>query len=806
MIMQRWEDYTLKAVKVILPLVFVLPFFVGSDFYFPFITPRNFIFRILIGVVFSLFIMLLIARPRFYIPKKHIVLTSFFAFIGIMTVSSILNGDFLYSLWSGYERMEGLINYYFLAIFLILLISIYKKEHEWELVLRFTLFVSFIIAFIGWAQHLGLDLLLASAGGERVSSTLGNATYLAAYSLFHIFFALYLFLKRLNKTLNYELVLFIILDVVLLIFEKKTGFFSIIFSHSSLAVLFWLPQALLVLDFFLKRKYLFIERWKLYFLVISLANFLAMFHTQTRGALVGFVLALALMLFIYLVFVKGRKKARLSALVGFVVLIMAVSSIFYFKDENFIKDNKPLQRISSISLDDNTAMTRLRAWEAGFKGWKEKPVLGWGEEKFYVVFNKYFPAEIYRHAGSRIWFDRAHNVFVQYLVQGGIVGLFFYIAIFLSVIWSLFKLWRKSDDSIPFLLLGGLIVAYLIQNSFVFDSINTYLLLILSIGFIVFLTRKKSEEGLIMEETQPIVKNPPILALILILGITYSLTIPQAKANLGFIREFNDLEESVHLKAFQENDAQELVDEINRSYLGKFELRHTYADTVRNYMTNKNLSNDDRLFLVKSVEEELLKSIAEQPDNVRHYSFLSSLYVEATPLDLSYADKNINLVNDALELSPTRAHLYYSIGRSYLVRKEPEKALESFRKAVEISPKVIDAHANLIAALITIGDVEAADSHISIIENVLERDLHKNDYKRLAEIYAAGNFFDGAIKLLETALITSPDSVEILSQLASYAVKIGDKEKALSAASRAAELEPSLAEDFEALKIFLEEN
>ena len=81
-----------------------------------------------------------------------------------------------------------------------------------------------------------------------------------------------------------------------------------------------------------------------------------------------------------------------------------------------------LERMTNISTNDFSTMNRLLIWEVALVAFYEKPILGYGQENFYVVFNKYFNPEIYSHAGSRIWFDRSPNIFLDHLITGGIIG------------------------------------------------------------------------------------------------------------------------------------------------------------------------------------------------------------------------------------------------------------------------------------------------------------------------------------------------------------------------------------------------
>ena len=75
------------------------------------------------------------------------------------------------------------------------------------------------------------------------------------------------------------------------------------------------------------------------------------------------------------------------------------------------------------------------------KGFQERPILGWGQENFNYVFNKNYDPGMW---GQEQWFDRTHNVILDWLVAGGILGLLAYLSIFFS---TLYYVWRGKTNS-----------------------------------------------------------------------------------------------------------------------------------------------------------------------------------------------------------------------------------------------------------------------------------------------------------------------------------------------------------------------
>jgi hypothetical protein len=94
--------------------------------------------------------------------------------------------------------------------------------------------------------------------------------------------------------------------------------------------------------------------------------------------------------------------------------------------------------MASISLSEGA--TRFTVWNLAFEGFKERPLLGWGQEGFNFVFNTYYTPELW---SQEPWFDRAHNIFLDWLIAGGILGLLGYLSLY---VFMLYLVWFGSTN------------------------------------------------------------------------------------------------------------------------------------------------------------------------------------------------------------------------------------------------------------------------------------------------------------------------------------------------------------------------
>ena len=99
--------------------------------------------------------------------------------------------NFYRSFWSNYERMEGLVTYlHFCSLISFALAGNAQNGKVWSWLFNTSLFASVIMAFYGIFQLWGI---FQTHQGNRLDVTLGNASYLAIYMVFHIFLAFALF-------------------------------------------------------------------------------------------------------------------------------------------------------------------------------------------------------------------------------------------------------------------------------------------------------------------------------------------------------------------------------------------------------------------------------------------------------------------------------------------------------------------------------------------------------------------------------------------------------------------------------------
>ena len=132
-------------------------------------------------------------------------------------------------------------------------------------------------------------------------------------------------------------------------------------------------------------------------------------------------------------------KIRIITVLILSVLFLSVTALFYFRKTNFIQQTSALNRITRIVDKDgtNTLQSRLENYKVAIEGIKAKPFLGWGQETYHYTYAQYFNPKLYADA---TWYDRVHNVILEWLIIGGIFGLLVYLTLWEAVLFQLFRI------------------------------------------------------------------------------------------------------------------------------------------------------------------------------------------------------------------------------------------------------------------------------------------------------------------------------------------------------------------------------
>ena len=662
-------------------LVPFVPFLVSSSFFFPFVTTKAFAWRIIVEVIFATWVLLALLDAN-YRPKRSIILYSIFAFLIIIGLADIFGTAPAKSFWSNFERMEGFISLLHLGVFFIVISSVFK-EIDWKRWWNASLIASFLMVGYCVLQILGLKTI--NQGGVRVDGTLGNAIYLAVYMLFHMFMAtLFLWREWRNVTL----------------------------------------------------------RW-IYGLLILAQGFI-LYFTATRGAILGLIGGLFV---IALLNIRNResllmKKASVALLS---LLVVVIGGFLLVKDTTFVRNNQVLSRFSSLNTGELKTQGRYFVWPMAIEGWKEKPILGWGQENFNFIFQEHYRPEMFR---LEPWFDRAHNIFLDWLVAGGLVGLIAYMFLYFSMLYLIW--WRSPSLSYTEKsIITGLIAAYFFHNFFVFDHLISYILFFSLLAYVHHVNESGSSWDRVITPIQSRVALP-IITMLLISGI-YFINIKPIIANTSLLEAFKIIQTSGDMNVAAENYRKA----YEWSYLGRTEvIEHTAANTA--VILTSNISIEEKNAFFSFVRDAITKQEEDKSlETDARYQLLAGSFFSTTGL----LEEALAHLNKAQELMPNKQQVYFEIGSAYINNEKPLLALEAFKRAYDLAPEYFDAKQAYLLGAIYAGDRTTENE---MLGKFTEGELVL--YDKIINAYYANNRFYEVRDLLERRIKLWPEKADLYRQ------------------------------------------
>lgn len=703
--------------RVGLLLIPFIAFVVASSMYFPFITGKNFAFRILIEILAFFWVWLMFVAPRWR-PRFSLLLGIYSVFIAVLILATIFGLSPYKSFWSSYERMEGLFAHLHFFLYFLILGSVFASEREWRWFFNTSIAVSAITSLYALLQLAGLFAI--HQGGVRVDATLGNATYLGVYLLFHIFFIATFFFGTENRWLK-----------------------------ALYAGLFVLEGVVL-------------------------------YSTASRGPLLGFVVGAAVFGLLLAFLERGRgRKAAIAVLIAAALVPVA----FYFlKNTPVVRSSAVLERFINVTADPSVK-GRFVIWKMALKAWQERPVLGWGQESFVYIFSKFYDPSLWR---NEPWFDRAHNVFLDWLTASGALGLAAYLAMFGSALYLLFRALKKGAISrYTYAGFSALLAAHFFQNLFVFDNLTSYILFFSVLAYIHSASVSSvpaSASGKILPgsgKLSPVAVS--LLGFIAVL-IVYSIIF----FNIQPMRTAGSIIQSLMIAAGPNPAGKvdaligELRHGISLNTFGATELREQANQIGNNILADPGIAAQDKQKYLAFVIDEMERQRREQPYDVRAMAFLANAYSTA-----GRTSDALRIIDEVMKISTRRQQFYFIAAEAYFNSHRQAEALQALQTAYQLDPAYPEAADNLATVLISLGQTKEAEA---IVEQHYGSRIIGNP--RYAEAYMRLGDFATAISIWQRIVDSAPGNAQYHAQFGGVYLRAGNKPKAIAEIQKAIELEP----------------
>ena len=751
---QQIEKFLSRIIKACLCLAVLAPLLLSADYFFPAIFPKAVYFRLLIEVALVAYVALVIMKKE-YRPRYHIVYAALVVFAALVLLTSLAGENFSYSFWGNYERMDGIFSWLHYWAVIVIAPSVLRSRRDWLVLLSSSIAAAVLISGYGFLQRVGIatfgPLTIYETDLGRITGTIANPAFLAVYLLFNITFAL------------------------IVILDRSAGM--------------W---------------------WRASAGIAAVLIFAAYLMTGVRGAFLGFIASVMVFFLGTLLWsTSGRIKRRVGQ--GFFAFVVVLALLYGLVGKSTLVTQN-FGRLFRIDLADSTIQTRLVSWRGAVAGFKDNFWLGVGPQKFDVVFNQYFDPRFYQLVGNETWWDRAHNMVLEVAVTMGIFGLAAYLGVGIALAYSLYQMGiREPERRMEALVILAFLAGYFIQNLFVFDTISSYVVLTVLVGYIVARTDRAGDGGGVLKRLLSGTLNqareflPRVPERYWWIGGLVTLGIMAPIAYAGNIRLITH----------------------NRLLLNNLAYAHAqpHAKTMERYEAIFEASNfDSREVAIKLSQymgQRALSGELTVAELQRGYSFLTDALdqiVERNPKDvrllLSYGntlnvygevlrqqqdahasqrilEKAERILTEAAQLGRARQQVFHSLANTYLIMGNREKGIDTLVATTKINPDNGTTHWLLAFAYLQAGEYGPG---IAAADRALEAGYafrSENEAQPVASALAAQRDWERLL-VLYRKVAKDVGTGNAQAKVAAVLAQMGRTEEAIAAAENAARIDASL--------------
>ena len=418
-----------------------------------------------------------------------------------------------------------------------------------------------------------------------------------------------------------------------------------------------------------------------YYLVFA-SYLLAFIFTQSKSGLIGLTLTWPLFWFF------GFAKTKPNRKIFFITTLALAISLLVFKNpaRDFAAEKlnfKPAENLPPGIHISGSGNIRQVVWKGAIEVWKKAPLAGTGTETFGY---SYYQSRLAEHNLLSEWdflYNKAHNEYLNFLANNGIIGLITYLGLVASYLFWLAKNRQAKHQQKKILVgLGAGFVSLLITNFFGFSVVATGLLFFLFPALSQALTTEKIPFSKIRVKK---IFGPGLIGLISLFIIFRFGQIWWADTRLA-ASEKNIQDELGYLALENLKSAVRL--RPNEPF---FHDRYAVAaaTVALQAYQQEQTALADQLSKISISQSDL--AISLNPYHLNHWKNRARIFINLTPIEPNYLLKAGEALQTATALAPTDAKLYYNLALIYSKLEQDRLAIETLQKAVSLKPNYKDA-------------------------------------------------------------------------------------------------------------------
>ena len=465
------------------------------------------------------------------------------------------------------------------------------------------------------------------------------------------------------------------------------------------------------------------DLWRSLYWWATFLNVFVGITSYVRGAWIGALVALALVILAYVRSVRGT-ETRLTPIDwtfigGTGVAAVAVMIASSLRDN--VVTNVLTRVISIFQFDQGSAQTRFQIWDAASAAIAERPIFGWGADTFRLLFPMFKPAEYVEAAGYLSVADNVHNYPLQLASGIGIPGaLLFYGAIVVALAIAARTAFEKGTAARNLVLAGfwAAVVGYVVHLMFGLSVTGSTIIMWLALGVLLGPTSAEHEVSAPSWKAIGIGAVAILLLVGTVLNVRYIAADTHSLA--GRVRSTGvdrvaEIERAIELNPY--NDMYRL--ELGSAW------RDLFRSSAEQYLQTVTAGTPDSAILYETLDyytraeaayEDMIRYVPQEYDT---YVFLANLHNEAaTFIKSDYAEQAIDAAQRGIAIEEYGPAIRVQAAMAYLLLGRPADAVTELEVATSLDPNYTQAFIILAEAYQREGRTDDARA---ALQHVLER-------------------------------------------------------------------------------------
>gem|GEM_PF-739889 len=366
----------------------------------------------------------------------------------------------------------------------------------------------------------------------------------------------------------------------------------------------------------------------------------------------------------------NRKK--LAILISTAVMLLIL--LFVIATKSDILPTHFAQRIKDINLQTHSVMERFRFYKDALKIFSLRPLNGWGGGAWKTLYFKFQSAPYFT--------ESTHNFYVQILVESGILGVLFFMGLFIFIFKKALQFDSGREQVLQKGILGILLMGLLHSLIDVNFSLVAFQLTMWSLAGLA-----APERGIAVEKIpkrkeyayQSKMHIIPTTFFVIVSAVLMVLCLMMSQSINYAIRAEYYLNQGHWARAAL------LAEKSLRFNPWNAETHFIYSNALRSRFLN-----EKQPFLRAKSFEEAQKAYRLAPQNYKYIQYLGFLYVE-----MGKFETGISYLERAVQNAPLVPATYEglisalkSIGDFYSARGEKTKTMDYYKRAEEVLTKL----------------------------------------------------------------------------------------------------------------------